>query len=187
MMYKPICLLFKHHRFNHSFQVAQVLGKHPCLMERFNVFIYCYERAVGFLVGVMTKWNDSKLVKEEEKKCKTEAPSTYQVKQETEAPSTYQVKHETEDPSTYQIKQENEARPQGIKFEEAASFVEKVKELFRQDNHVYESFLNILKMYYREHENKYDVYHKIAILFKDHSDLLDEFAKFLQILQLISC
>ena len=75
----------------------------------------------------MTKWNDSKLVKEEEKKCKIEAPSTYQVKQETEAPSIYQVKQETEAPSTYQIKQENEARPQGIKFEEAVSFVEKVK------------------------------------------------------------
>ncbi|XP_069150008.1 paired amphipathic helix protein Sin3-like 1 isoform X1 [Solanum lycopersicum] len=183
--------------------VARVLGKHRSLMEHFNVFIDCYERAVGFLVGVMTKLNDSKLVKKEEKKCKieapstyqvkqeteapstyqvkqeTEAPSTYQVKQETEAPSTYQVKQETEAPSTYQIKQENEARPQGIKFEEAVSFVEKVKERFRQDNHAYESFLNILRMYNREHENKYDIYHKIAILFKDHSDLLDEFAKFL--------
>ena len=153
-MYKSICLLFKHHRFNHSFQVARVLGKHRSLMEHFNVFIDCYERAgksltnsvthimliymwdcnlngycfaVGFLVGVMTKLNDSKLVKKEEKKCKIEAPSTYQVKQETEAPSTYQVKQETEAPSTYQIKQENEARPQGIKFEEAVSFVEKVK------------------------------------------------------------
>ncbi|KAG5624322.1 hypothetical protein H5410_009540 [Solanum commersonii] len=147
--------------------VAQTLGKHPCLMERFNVFIDRYERAVGFLVGVMTKWNESKLVKEEEKKCKTEAPSTYQVKEETEAPS------------TYQIKQENEARPQGIKFEEAASFVEKVKERFRNDNHVYESFLNILRMYNMEHEKSYDVYHKVAILFKNHSDLIDEFAKFL--------
>ncbi|KAK4712514.1 hypothetical protein R3W88_007027 [Solanum pinnatisectum] len=147
--------------------VAQTLGKHPCLMERFNVFIDRYERAVGFLVGVMTKWNDSKLVKEEENKCKTEAPSTYQVKEETKAPS------------TYQIKQENEARPQGIKFEEVASFVEKVKERFRNDNHVYESFLNILRMYNMEHENSYDVYHKVAILFKNHSDLLDEFAKFL--------
>uniref|UniRef100_M0ZLW0 Paired amphipathic helix protein Sin3-like 2 n=1 Tax=Solanum tuberosum TaxID=4113 RepID=M0ZLW0_SOLTU len=144
--------------------VAQTLGKHPCLMERFNVFIDRYERAVGFLVGVMTKWNESKLVKEEENKCKTEAPSTYQVKEETEAPS------------TYQIKQENEARPQGIKFEEAASFVEKVKERFRNDNHVYESFLNILRMYNME---SYDVYHKVAILFKNHSDLLGEFAKFL--------
>ncbi|KAL3346810.1 hypothetical protein AABB24_025314 [Solanum stoloniferum] len=134
--------------------VAQTLGKHPCLMERFNVFIDHYERAVGFLVGVMTKWNDSKLVEEEENKCKTEAPSTYQ------------------------IKQENEARPQGVKFEEAASFVEKVKERFRNDNHVYESFLNILRMYNMEHENSYDVYHKVAILFKNHSDLLDEFAKF---------
>ncbi|XP_055804923.1 paired amphipathic helix protein Sin3-like 2 [Solanum dulcamara] len=125
--------------------VANTLGKHPYLMKRFNEFIERYERAVGFLVGVMTKWNEEhtnfKLVKEEEK--------------------------------------DKEAPPQGIESEEAISFAEKVKERFRNDNHVYKSFLNILKMHNKEHKNSYEVYHKVAILFKDHSDLFDEFTKLL--------
>ncbi|KAF3625278.1 hypothetical protein FXO37_30946 [Capsicum annuum] len=90
-----------------EFMVAHTLGKYPDLMEGFNKFIEHYGRAVGYLVGEMTKLNDghtnSKLVKEE-KKCKTD------------------------------------------QFEEAVRFVEKVK---------------------------------VAVLFNDHQDLLDEFNKFL--------
>ncbi|PHT57232.1 Paired amphipathic helix protein Sin3-like 4 [Capsicum baccatum] len=120
--------------------VAHTLGKYPDLMEGFNKFIEHYGRAVGYLVGEMTKLNDvhtnSKLVKEE-KKCKTD------------------------------------------QFEEAVRFVEKVKERFRNNDQVYISFLDILKMYREEHKNSYEVYHEVAVLFNDHPDLLDEFNKFL--------
>lgn len=131
--------------------VADTLGKYPDLMERFNEFIERYERAVGFLAGVTTKWNEeytnSMLVKEEERdkeqKCKTEAP------------------------------------PQGIEFEEAISFVKRVKERFKINDHVYKSFLDILNKYRKEHKNSHEVYHEVAILLNDHPDLLDEFTKFL--------
>ncbi|KAF3622534.1 hypothetical protein FXO38_31223 [Capsicum annuum] len=92
-------------------KIADTLGKHPDLIEGFNKFIECHEQVVEFLASETTKWNEgntnSKLVKKEvkdiEKKCKTEAPSTYQIKEENEAP------------------------PQRIKFEEAISFVKKLK------------------------------------------------------------
>ncbi|PHU27626.1 Paired amphipathic helix protein Sin3-like 2 [Capsicum chinense] len=123
-----------------EFMVAHTLGKYPDLMEGFNKFIEHYGRAVGYLVGEMTKLNDghtnSKLVKEE-KKCKTN------------------------------------------QFEEAVRFVEKVKERFRNNDQVYISFLDILKMYREEHKNSYEVYHEVAVLFNGHQDLLDEFNKFL--------
>ncbi|KAG5624323.1 hypothetical protein H5410_009541 [Solanum commersonii] len=73
---------------------------------------------------------------------------------------------------------EIEAPPQGSNFEEAISFVKKVKVRFQSDNRVYGSFLAILKMY-KEHKNIDKVYHEVAILFKDHPDLLDDFTKFL--------
>ncbi|KAK4712515.1 hypothetical protein R3W88_007028 [Solanum pinnatisectum] len=72
----------------------------------------------------------------------------------------------------------NEAPPQRSNLEEAISFVKKVKIRFKSDNRVYGSFLAILKMY-KEHKNIDKVYHEVAILFKDHPDLLDDFTKFL--------
>ncbi|PHT88975.1 hypothetical protein T459_04088 [Capsicum annuum] len=79
------------------------------------------------------------------------------------------------------IKGEKKDKGQKCKteFEEAVRFVEKVKERFRNNDHVYISFLDILKMYREEHKNSYEVYHEVAVLFNDHPDLLDEFTKFL--------
>ncbi|PHU12193.1 hypothetical protein BC332_19123 [Capsicum chinense] len=130
--------------------VAHTLGRYPDLMEGLNKFIERYDRAVGYLVGVMTKSNDghtNSKVKEEKKDseqaCKTEAA------------------------------------PQKTKSEEAVRFVEKVKERFQNTGHVYISFLDILKMYGEEQKNSYEVYHEVIVLFKDHLDLVDEFTKFL--------
>ncbi|KAG9153480.1 hypothetical protein Leryth_018740 [Lithospermum erythrorhizon] len=61
---------------------------------------------------------------------------------------------------------EEEAPPKRtIEFEEAISFVNKIKKRFQNDDHVYKSFLEILNTYRREH--------------KGHRDLLEEFTRFL--------
>ncbi|KAM3286629.1 paired amphipathic helix protein Sin3-like 2 [Capsicum chacoense] len=143
--------------------IADTLGKHPDLIEGFNKFIECHEQVVEFLASETTKWNEgntnSKLVKKEvkdiEKKCKTEAPSTYQIKEENEAP------------------------PQRIKFEEALSFVKKLKKHFQNDDHLFKSFFDNLKMHREEHKNISEVYHKVAKLLNGHPDLLEEFTKLL--------
>ncbi|KAJ7974484.1 Paired amphipathic helix SIN3-like protein [Quillaja saponaria] len=55
-----------------------------------------------------------------------------------------------------------------VEFEEAISFVNKIKKRFQNDEHVYKSFLDILNMYRKEHKDISEVY-----------NLLDEFTRFL--------
>ncbi|XP_004517035.1 paired amphipathic helix protein Sin3-like 4 isoform X2 [Cicer arietinum] len=66
-----------------------------------------------------------------------------------------------------------------VEFEEAISFVNKIKARFQDDDHVYKSFLDILNMYRKENKAINDVYQEVAALFQDHPDLLDEFIHFL--------
>ncbi|KAG6713221.1 hypothetical protein I3842_05G141700 [Carya illinoinensis] len=66
-----------------------------------------------------------------------------------------------------------------VEFEEAISFVNKIKTRFQGDDHVYKSFLDILNMYRKENKSITEVYQEVAALFQDHEDLLDEFTHFL--------
>ncbi|KAK1352436.1 Paired amphipathic helix [Heracleum sosnowskyi] len=85
-------------------------------------------------------------------------------------------------PKGYEITviEEEDAPPKrSIEFEEAISFVNKIKTRFQDDDHVYKSFLDILNMYRKEHKGIDEVYYEVAALFNDHPDLLDEFIRFL--------
>ncbi|KAI8032315.1 Paired amphipathic helix protein Sin3-like 2 [Camellia lanceoleosa] len=85
-------------------------------------------------------------------------------------------------PKGYEITLIDEEEPPAkrtVEFEEAISFVNKIKKRFQNDDHVYKSFLEILNMYRKEHKGITEVYHEVAVLFSDHSDLLDEFTRFL--------
>ncbi|KAL3640139.1 hypothetical protein CASFOL_015107 [Castilleja foliolosa] len=85
-------------------------------------------------------------------------------------------------PKGYEITltDEDEAPPKRtVEFEEAISFVNKIKKRFQNDDHVYKSFLDILNMYRKEHKSITDVYQEVASLFDDQPDLLDEFTRFL--------
>ncbi|XP_057529106.1 paired amphipathic helix protein Sin3-like 3 isoform X2 [Amaranthus tricolor] len=66
-----------------------------------------------------------------------------------------------------------------VEFEEAISFVNKIKARFQGDDRVYKSFLDILNMYRKENKTISEVYQEVATLFQDHRDLLEEFAHFL--------
>ncbi|KAE8689306.1 Paired amphipathic helix protein Sin3-like 2 [Hibiscus syriacus] len=84
-------------------------------------------------------------------------------------------------PKGYEITlDEEEALPKKtVEFDEAISFVNKIKKRFQHDEHVYKSFLDILNMYRKEHKDINEVYSEVASLFEDHSDLLEEFTRFL--------
>ncbi|XP_075475269.1 paired amphipathic helix protein Sin3-like 2 [Primulina tabacum] len=85
-------------------------------------------------------------------------------------------------PKGYEITltDEEEAPPKRtVEFEEAISFVNKIKKRFQNDDHVYKSFLDILNMYRKEHKGITEVYQEVAALFNDQPDLLDEFTRFL--------
>ncbi|XP_016649515.1 PREDICTED: paired amphipathic helix protein Sin3-like 4 isoform X2 [Prunus mume] len=78
---------------------------------------------------------------------------------------------------------EDEQRPpqkKPVEFEEAISFVNKIKTRFEGDDHVYKSFLDILNMHRMENKSIAEVYQEVAALFQDNSDLLVEFTHFLR-------
>ncbi|XP_074563729.1 paired amphipathic helix protein Sin3-like 4 [Curcuma longa] len=80
-------------------------------------------------------------------------------------------------PKGYEIKLPEEKKP--VEFEEAIDFVNKIKNRFENDEHVYKSFLDILNMYRRENKSIHEVYEEVAALFQNHQDLLEEFTHFL--------
>ncbi|XP_061342897.1 paired amphipathic helix protein Sin3-like 2 [Gastrolobium bilobum] len=89
--------------------------------------------------------------------------------------------HNTFLPKGYEITlDEDEAPPKKtVEFEEAMSFLNKIKKRFQSDEHVYISFLDMMIMYRREHKDMGEAYSEVATLFKDHRDLLEEFTRFL--------
>ncbi|WOK93445.1 paired amphipathic helix protein Sin3-like 4 isoform X2 [Canna indica] len=80
-------------------------------------------------------------------------------------------------PKGYEIKLPEEKKP--VEFDEAITFVNKIKSRFQNDDHVYKSFLEILNMYRRENKSIHEVYQEVAALFQSHQDLLEEFTHFL--------
>lgn len=80
---------------------------------------------------------------------------------------------------TLPLEDEPPLQKKPVEFEEAISFVNKIKMRFQGDDHVYKSFLDILNMYRKENKSITEVYQEVAALFQDHSDLLMEFTHFL--------
>ncbi|KAL6567759.1 hypothetical protein OROGR_001427 [Orobanche gracilis] len=70
-------------------------------------------------------------------------------------------------------------RKKPVEFEEAISFVNKIKTRFQGDDHVYKAFLDILNMYRKDNRSITEVYQEVSVLFQNHADLLVEFTHFL--------
>ncbi|XP_038713582.1 paired amphipathic helix protein Sin3-like 4 isoform X4 [Tripterygium wilfordii] len=86
-------------------------------------------------------------------------------------PKGYEITHASDN------EQPSQKKP--VEFEEAINFVNKIKTRFQGDDRVYKSFLDILNMYRKENKSITEVYHEVATLFEDHTDLLLEFTHFL--------
>lgn len=69
-------------------------------------------------------------------------------------------------------------KPQ-VEFDQAITYVNKIKERFANDERVYKAFLEILNMYRKGQKTIYQVYDEVALLFRNHPDLLAEFTFFL--------
>ncbi|TPX40757.1 hypothetical protein SeMB42_g05890 [Synchytrium endobioticum] len=66
-----------------------------------------------------------------------------------------------------------------MEFNHAISYVNKIMNRFAGERETYKQFLEILQTYQKEQKPIQEVYAQIAVLFKDHKDLLDEFKLFL--------
>uniref|UniRef100_A0A7S3QMC6 Histone deacetylase interacting domain-containing protein n=1 Tax=Dunaliella tertiolecta TaxID=3047 RepID=A0A7S3QMC6_DUNTE len=75
--------------------------------------------------------------------------------------------------------EEEETNKQPVEFDQAISYVNKIKTRFSNDERVYKAFLEILNMYRKGQKTISNVYEEVAILFSSHQDLLDEFTYFL--------
>ena len=77
---------------------------------------------------------------------------------------------------TVPVEQTNHKQPE---FDHARGYVKKIKSRFADQPETYKQFLEILHAFHREQHTIKEVYGQVAQLFKDHSDLLDEFTQFL--------
>lgn len=66
-----------------------------------------------------------------------------------------------------------------IEFDQAVTYVNKIKSRFAEDEAVYKTFLDILQTYQKEQKSIEDVYQQVSQLFREHEDLLNEFSDFL--------
>mmetsp|Transcript_15747 Transcript_15747/g.27617 ORF Transcript_15747/g.27617 Transcript_15747/m.27617 type:complete len:2133 (+) Transcript_15747:330-6728(+) len=66
-----------------------------------------------------------------------------------------------------------------IEFNQAITYVNKIKNRFSGRQSVYRQFLEILHTYQKEQKSIKEVYEQVAELFHDHADLLEEFTMFL--------
>ncbi len=71
------------------------------------------------------------------------------------------------------------AAKQPVEFDQAISYVNKIKQRFASDERVYKAFLEILNMYRKGQKTINEVYAEVAVLFRNHKDLLGEFTYFL--------
>ena len=86
-------------------------------------------------------------------------------------------------PKGYEITDDGIKTPpnarQPVEFNQAITYVNKIKHRFERDERVYKAFLEILNMYRRGLKNISHVYEEVAQLFANHDDLLKEFTYFL--------
>jgi paired amphipathic helix protein Sin3a len=80
-----------------------------------------------------------------------------------------------------QLLHQQAAHQQGqpVEFDQAISYVTKIKRRFAQDPDTYKSFLEILHTYQKEQKSIKEVLDQVSELFRDHPDLLREFTYFL--------
>eukprot|EP00761_Pharyngomonas_kirbyi_P006887 gb/GECH01006896.1/.p1 GENE.gb/GECH01006896.1/~~gb/GECH01006896.1/.p1 ORF type:complete len:585 (+),score=149.12 gb/GECH01006896.1/:1-1755(+) len=75
--------------------------------------------------------------------------------------------------------QEAESDQSVIDFDQAIGYVTKIKSRFIDQPHKYRDFLDILHTFQQDQTTISEVYKKVEVLFKDHDDLLADFAQFL--------
>ena len=66
-----------------------------------------------------------------------------------------------------------------VEFDQAITYVNKIKQRFANDERVYKAFLEILNLYRKGQKTIANVYDEVALLFRNHTDLLAEFTYFL--------
>jgi len=83
-------------------------------------------------------------------------------------------------PAGYEIPVHDQNENSNLSFEDAITFVKKIKAAYRHDERRYKSFLDLMARYRKSTYMKpVEVYKQVCNLFHDRQDLIVEFSKFL--------
>jgi len=99
-----------------------------------------------------------------------------------QAPPAAQASQKPSSSQQQQQQQQQQGENKGkrpVEYDQAFNYVNKIRTRFRYDERIYNAFLEILNMYRKGQKTISQVYSEVATLFKDHSDLLEEFEYFL--------
>ncbi|PRW32936.1 SIN3 component of histone deacetylase complex isoform C [Chlorella sorokiniana] len=102
-------------------------------------------------------------------------PKGYEIRMDDLAPNV----QSWQPPSVKQPPAAAAASKPPVEFDQAITYVNKIKMRFQNDERVYKAFLEILNMYRKGQKTIANVYEEVALLFRNHDDLLREFTYFL--------
>ncbi|PSC76597.1 Paired amphipathic helix isoform C [Micractinium conductrix] len=94
-------------------------------------------------------------------------------------PKGYEIRMDDVPPNSMRAPAGAAAAKPPVEFDQAISYVNKIKMRFQNDERVYKAFLEILNMYRKGQKSINMVYEEVALLFRNHDDLLREFTYFL--------
>ena len=159
-------------------RVATLFRGHPNLIVGFNTFL-----PPGFRIEINSDQAGSYTITTPESSMQInhfqpppgpprDAPVPMQQSNGPPAGNSFSLQQQQPQPAANQ-------RRTPVEFNHAINYVNKIKNRFTNDPETYRQFLEILRTYQNESKPIPEVYAQIQVLFKNSSDLLDEFKQFL--------
>jgi len=167
-------------------RVSELFKPHSQLILGFNSFLppgYRIELAETDNETVITLPPSSTSAAASRENQTSPTPSANQAQTPTSTTGKKKVTKRAASPTTVSAAPaSSSAKPagdRGIDFEQAITYVTKIKKRFADNPTTYKSFLDILHNYQKEQTTIKKVYEQVSYLFREHQDLLNEFAQFL--------
>jgi len=148
-------------------RVKELFKGHDSLILGFNTFVpKGYEIKIGDL-------QNERLTAERA------AAKAGQTAEQSKKPSSLGSAQQQQQPEDQSEQGDANKGKRPVEYDQAFNYVNKIRTRFRDEERVYNAFLEILNMYRKSQKTISQVHAEVATLFKDHSDLLEEFECFL--------
>ena len=170
-------------------QVSQLFRGHDHLILGFNTFLPPDQKISEEQLRKMNESHKKAMKEKKASKAAADASKSSKPKKGKKSKSAQNRKVESEEnrqvqqnlmqQTASQIPQAGQGGQPPFGFEHAITYVTKIKTRFEHDSAKYTRFLDILHDYKEDKQSIEGVLEQVSELFKDHSDLLKEFAYFL--------
>ena len=165
-------------------QVSQLFRGHDHLILGFNTFLPPDQKISKEQLRIMNEQHQAMKDKQAaSNKAASESKKSKKAKKAKKQTQNLQAQdnlmQQTEFQAQAQTQAEGTGGQQPFGFEHAITYVTKIKTRFERDSAKYTRFLDILHDYKEDKQSIEGVLEQVSELFKDHPDLLKEFAYFL--------